>query len=124
MQAAADAALDQRYESQSRSHVESSHLQQSASPGGATPNSRGITRSFSNILVDRAALGLDRKAHYLRVSLNLLHGGGLLTVVQFMLLSLLFAFLLQLIFPDIRSSLNSGYESLYSRVTERLVEVA
>jgi hypothetical protein len=41
-----------------------------------------------------------------------------------MLLSLLFAFLLQLIFPDIRSSLNSGYESLYSRVTERLVEVA
>jgi hypothetical protein len=76
MQAAADAALDQHYEGQSRSHAESSHFQQSASPGGATANSRGITQSFTNVLVDRAALGLDRKAHYLRVSLNLLHGDG------------------------------------------------
>jgi hypothetical protein len=124
MQAAADAALDQHYEGQSRSYPDSSHFQQGVSPGGATGNSGGITQSFSNILVDRTALGSDRRAHYLRVSLSMLHSGGLLTVVQFMLLSLLFAFLLQLIFPDIRSSLNAGYESLYSRVAERLVEVA
>jgi len=108
MQAAADAALDQHFESQSSSHAQASGSRQGDDREAATSQSKGVALSSRHMTVDRTAFGSDRKAYYLWMTL----------------LSLIFGFMLQLILPGVWSGLNYVYETVFSRVAVKVVEVA
>ena len=124
VQAAADAALDQHFESQPSSLAQASSSGQRDDREAATSQSKGLALSSRHITVDRTAFGSDRKTYYLWVSLRLLHAKSLLIFVQMTLLSLIFGFMLQLILPGVWSGLNYVYETVFSRVAAKVVEVA
>ena len=119
LQAAADAALDQHFESQSSSHADASGSGQASDLEVTKSSGQGTPLSHKSAAGDRTSFG-----YYLRVSLQAVMVDILLTLVQMTLLSLIFGFVLQLILPRVWASLNRGYETLFQQFADRVVEIA